>query len=114
MHVEKRSNRVHSPLIGATGVATRRAALAARRPRVDRRSKRVHLPLIAGEGAAPTGAVREGAALGGGAAPTGAVREGAALGGGAARECGARRRVRGRGRGRLDRLGVVGSKVRRT
>jgi hypothetical protein len=49
---------------------------------VDRRSKRVHLPLIAGEGAAPTGAVREGAALGGGAAPTGVAREGAALGGG--------------------------------
>ncbi|GLH98960.1 hypothetical protein Pa4123_42350 [Phytohabitans aurantiacus] len=45
-HVEKRSNRVRLPLIGGSGVATRRVGLAWGRTRVETRSKRVRLPLI--------------------------------------------------------------------
>ncbi|GLH97545.1 hypothetical protein Pa4123_28200 [Phytohabitans aurantiacus] len=62
MHVEKRSNRVHSPLIVVPGVATRRAGLAWGRTRaekeiqprafvLDRRAGRGDTPSRAGGGA---------------------------------------------------------------
>ncbi|GLH98019.1 hypothetical protein Pa4123_32940 [Phytohabitans aurantiacus] len=46
MHVEMRSNRVRSPLIGVLGVATRRAGLAWGPTRAEKRSNRVRSPLI--------------------------------------------------------------------
>jgi hypothetical protein len=52
MHAVRSHFRVRLPLIGVAGVATRRAALAGRRPRVVRRSNRVRSSLIGASGVA--------------------------------------------------------------
>jgi hypothetical protein len=49
---------VHSPLIGAQGVATRRARLAWERTHAERRSNHVHSPLIGAHGGRHTGQAR--------------------------------------------------------